>query len=830
MEVDNDDVDHPFIGRAYFLNSLRDAWRKYRVFGIFGQKSVGKSRTVNEFLKRLQSDVGDGDGDVGSLMISSVDLQGVTSMETLRLKILLLLGFINEVRNDADDWVLQMCNKINTDITHAYILSFDNAEDCLNHTTMKSEFVATCSMIIKNCQNTRIIFSSTTKIAHGFPFFFWQELPPMNITDGSKLVKSIAPDADFGEYLEKIVELCCGLPLVLTIAGCELGQPEGISFTPAEMVDILSQCRLRALSSESYASEEQVGSVYRKFIERLTSEFQQRLAVLGYIPGSFTDVEASQLLAHHTTNETRKETLRPLLRRYMIEFQPKTRRYNIHGILQDCLEVYFNIENLAEVRKRYCITFSRILRELSSHSETAEYMKAYAVFIQEYPNLQKLLTDVMHSTEEMFPFYIEMAATSSNLIIEFFGNESILFFTKCFELAQLYGKQKDRALAMTHYGRTLTNVKSDFVGGRKMLTEAVNILELSPPTESLATVLLSLGWTVYLQGDIPQAIKHFSRGLEVVKEAECGDSLVLYRHLNCLGISHNLEGNLQIAEEYMFAALKGYIRKLGHDHPLLGSINNNIGLIMASKRDSERAREYFERGLEIKQKTNAPLKAIIASQNTVADTYIQLGNHQEAKIMLEAALASLDFAPELYSHERGLTLDTLGKVYLNQKNYEDAIVSFQKAVNIRKITNKGCILHVESLINLGCAYKGAGAQTEALKLFEEAVTFESKVYKFKTDGLRMYTCYREMIDIFTNLGDVQKVREAYGKASVQLTAMIDLYQANDLPQPVKMCQKHLAQLKESEQANVLLHNLNDPASPARLQSSPCDDIWLLLCH
>ncbi|XP_041354151.1 uncharacterized protein LOC121371984 [Gigantopelta aegis] len=521
LDFDHDDFEHPFIGRAGFLNSIRSSWMRNRVFGIFGQKSVGKSRTVKEFLKRLQSDVGDD----GSLRIISVDLQGVTSMETLRLKILLLLGFINEVWNDADDWVLQMCDKMNTDIHHAYILSFDNAEDCLN-STLKDEFISTCSIIIWTCQNTRIMFSSTTKIACGFPFFFWQELPPMDTIDGSQLIKSIAPDVDFGEYLEKIVKLCCGLPLALTIAvtGYALSQENEIAFTAAEMVDILSQCRLRALSSESYLPEEQVGAVYKNFIEQLTKEFQQRLAVLGYIPGSFTDVEASQLLAHPTTSDTRQQTLRPLLRRYMIEFQPKTRRYNIHGILQDCLEVYFNIENLPDIQKRYCVTFSRVLHELSCQMETAEYLEAYAAFIQEYPNLQKLLTNVMHSTEEMFPFYIEMAATSSNLIIGFFGNESILFFTKCFELAQQYGKQRDQALAMTHYGRTLTSVKSDFMGGRKMLTEAVNILELSPPTESLATVLLSLGWTVYLQGEIPQAIKHFSRGLEVVKEAGCEDS------------------------------------------------------------------------------------------------------------------------------------------------------------------------------------------------------------------------------------------------------------------------------------------------------------------
>ncbi|XP_041351360.1 uncharacterized protein LOC121370288 [Gigantopelta aegis] len=802
MDFIPEDVDQPFIGRADFLNSLCSAWMRNRVFGIFGQKSVGKSRTVKEFLKRLQSDVGDD----GSLRIISVDLQGVTSMETLRLKILLPLGFINEVWNDADDWVLQMYDKINTDTRHAYILSFDNAEDCLN-STVKDEFISTCSTIISTCQNTRIIFSSTTKIARGFPFFFWQELPPMNTTDGSQLIKSIAPFVDFGEYLEKIVELCCGLPLAITIAGCELSQSEGISFTPAEMVDILSQCRLRALSSESYASEEQVGSVYRKFIEQLTREFQQRLAVLGYIPGSFTDVEASQLLGYNTSSETRQQTLSPLLRRNVIQVDPKTRRYNIHGILQDCLEVYFNLENLPEIRKRYCITFSRVLHELSCQMETTEYLEAYAAFIQEYPNLQKLLTNVIHSTEEMFPFYIEMAATSSNLIIEFFGNESIQFFTKCFELAQLYGKQRDQALAMTHYGRTLTNVKCDFVGGRKMLTMAVNILELSPPSESLASVTLSLGWTVYLQGQIPEAIKHFSRGLAVVQEAECEDSLTLCKLLNCLGLANMLEGNLNEAEKYLFSALRKFRRKFGDMHPSVGSVYNNISLLMGNKRDYERSIEYCLKGLEIKQETKAPLKGIVASQNNAAAKYVQMGKYDEANVLLKDAMKSLESAPQLYGFERGLTLDNLGQMYSKQKKYEEAIATFKMAVDIRKNVAKGGSSHIESLVNLGRAYKAAGAQTEALEAFEEAVFFQSKVYRQKMEALRMFTCYTLMIEILTELGEVQRVKTCYKKASEELESLITIYQNNGLDGEAERMSRRLDDLKRNEQNNPLLLNI-----------------------
>ena len=104
-------------------------------------------------------------------------------------------------------------------MSHAYILSFDNAEDCLDHAAMKEDFMATCKTIIWTCRNTRIILSSTTKVIRGLPFFFWQDLPPMNTKDGSQLIKSLAPDVHFGDCLEKIVKLCCGLPLALIIAG-----------------------------------------------------------------------------------------------------------------------------------------------------------------------------------------------------------------------------------------------------------------------------------------------------------------------------------------------------------------------------------------------------------------------------------------------------------------------------------------------------------------------------------------------------------------------------------------------------------------------------------
>ena len=41
------------------------------------------------------------------------------------------------------------------------------------------------------------------------------------------------------------------------------------------------------------------GDIYKKFINQLTEKYRQRLAILGYIPGTFNAEEARAMLGEH---------------------------------------------------------------------------------------------------------------------------------------------------------------------------------------------------------------------------------------------------------------------------------------------------------------------------------------------------------------------------------------------------------------------------------------------------------------------------------------------------------------------------------------------------
>ena len=76
------------------------------------------------------------------------------------------------------------------------------------------------------------------------------------------------------------------------------GGGEGVDSTCAysEVFKITSSCYILTISF--------VGEVYKRFIERLSQIFQDRLAVLGYIPGSFNVWEAKELLGKCYNNVT----------------------------------------------------------------------------------------------------------------------------------------------------------------------------------------------------------------------------------------------------------------------------------------------------------------------------------------------------------------------------------------------------------------------------------------------------------------------------------------------------------------------------------------------
>ena len=72
-----------------------------------------------------------------------------------------------------------------------------------------------------------------------------------------------------GIYLDKIAELCGGLPLALLMTGSELEQDDGL-LDPCDMVELLNKCRLKVLSQDLYPIQERIGKLVFSDGERIS--------------------------------------------------------------------------------------------------------------------------------------------------------------------------------------------------------------------------------------------------------------------------------------------------------------------------------------------------------------------------------------------------------------------------------------------------------------------------------------------------------------------------------------------------------------------------------
>ncbi|KAK3606708.1 hypothetical protein CHS0354_013869 [Potamilus streckersoni] len=242
----------------------------------------------------------------------------------------------------------------------------------------------------------------------------------MNKLESKKLLTAVAKSVDFGEHLDKIVELCGGLPLVLLMVGSELETDERM-LKSEEMVELLTECRLRALSREFYPKEDRIDT---------------------------KSVDAAKGLV-----------LVPLKKKNFVSYDSKTERFDIHGILRDCLSVYVCIKNIPAVRKRFCKTFAEEIKKISDMMSTTDYTEALVLFGLENPNLQKLLTEVMYTKHDTYDFFIEVASTCSTLLKNLMASESEKFYEGCLKITQQYGRHRDEAVVKIFYGSLLTYTK-----------------------------------------------------------------------------------------------------------------------------------------------------------------------------------------------------------------------------------------------------------------------------------------------------------------------------------------------------------------------------------
>ncbi|KAL4232472.1 hypothetical protein ACF0H5_007164 [Mactra antiquata] len=451
VDIDRDE----FVGRDEEIRDIQQHWKTCKIFGIFGIRSVGKSRLVKEFIKTKQHN---------KFELLLVDVGLINDPSKLYPNLCALLK--QEPDNDSlksNEWINDIARFLNSIPGKCYVLFFDNTEDSqdLKGPDVRDSFLSLLTTLVRQCRYVKIFVTSTTRIqlAQLRRAFFSLELKPLKPIHAKELLKSVVSEhVDLGEYESTIIKLCECLPLLLKIVGSELSEDEGMQ-TPQDIVEVLLKCRIKALSTEFYPPEDRVDHVYKKFIDRLEPKLKDFLITLGCIPGSFAAEQARDMLGQESTALVKHRVLVPNRRRHMLEYDPVQKRFNIQGILRECIQLYYTVDNLPEIRTRYCSVFSTVVKNITQRLGTVEYTKALSEISVEQPNLEKLLTEIRYTSQDNYKFFIQMATNCTELIERFMPGRCDELIQCCIKAAEMYGQTVDKASINIAVGSLYSNTK-----------------------------------------------------------------------------------------------------------------------------------------------------------------------------------------------------------------------------------------------------------------------------------------------------------------------------------------------------------------------------------
>ncbi|XP_061176032.1 uncharacterized protein LOC133184984 [Saccostrea echinata] len=783
-----------FKGRQRQLEDLKERFQKSIVVDVHGIRGVGKTALVREFCKRI------------TWKVIWVDLRNIKNTDEMTQAIMRQISSDNSLAEETEeDKLIHLLENIALeDKENDLLVVFDDADDVLSQSAIALDLLISLSHL----QNTKILLTSSVNMTTLFPeVLSFDELfvGPLSLLEGKELLRSICPSIKDEERIEKIVQLCGGIPLGILVAGGELADEKN-AIGVDDIICLLSDAKLRLkfLSLDSYTVEEQIGPVLKRSLESLSKvskELEDNLAMINYIPGSFDENEAVEVVGG--PEEESKRALSILCYRNLVSQDLHLKRFNIHDLLRECINEYIMIKDIPGVRARFSKTFANILKKIQEKTYTKDYADALCRLNLEQQNFNKLFTEVIYCTEDTYYVFVDLAATSipnGNMMFTTMTTYDIgiKFYEECLKKTQEFKNDIDTSKVLTGYGKVLNNIKGDYLHAGKIFRRAIEIRSRHPEIRDqfLAILCQSYGWNLMSEGKHKDATGHLEMAFEIEQELGLRFEPLILETMQSLAICYNQSEKVWKGEPLQLEVLKRRLHSLGTEmHPIIGSVMNNMGIMYQRKGENQKALEYYRKGLLIKTETKASVKAIVISEVNVAQTLLDCKQPREALEMLDNSLKRFKNIPSLYNDKMSLIWSAKGKVYMRTQNHKEAYLAFKKAIRLRKESSVNDI----SILKTICFYAEVAI---ALNKLQEAIKEINWGLQLKEDLLRnnptivwIIRGYELLMDAYFESRSKVDVMRTFEAGVRELQRLINVYEdLRDFPRREEM-EQHLRKFR-----------------------------------
>ncbi|AXT52206.1 CHAT domain-containing protein [Aquimarina sp. BL5] len=373
------------------------------------------------------------------------------------------------------------------------------------------------------------------------------------------------------------------------------------------------------------------------------------------------------------------------------------------------------IKHLAEKNEEKSITYSNIGSAYYKMSDfqnaLVNFQKSLEIKKQIFSGDHKFLSTsfgdlgLVYNAISQYDKAKEYQQKSLDMDIRLFGEEDQRVGNDLYNLAGTLSDLGEHSQALSYYRKSLEitiknkgqehlSVGYDYSGlgsyysGLKQYQNALKYqlkaLEIFRKNESqypLFAIYINIGLTLTDIGEYSKALQYHKKGMDIgLKILDKNHPSIGICYWN-IGFVHEKKEEKDLSIDYYSKALRIYKKAFGNNHPDIADLYINLGNVYIAKRDFKKALRYHTDALNIYSQTFKKENFKIAtSLLSLSMLHFEQNNLTESFDYSQKAIRIVD---SLYGELSPLSVEFLfqiGVIYYKQKDYQNALLFFDKAL------------------------------------------------------------------------------------------------------------------------------------------------------
>jgi signal transduction histidine kinase len=349
------------------------------------------------------------------------------------------------------------------------------------------------------------------------------------------------------------------------------------------------------------------------------------------------------------------------------------------------------------------------------------------------------------------------------------------------KLPGLSGIERTEALVQL----ALAYANTDSAQSLSYANEAIDFAKSSGDSVRLGLAIFNRGECYYYFDKYESALVNYNAALEIFKQLS--DSANIGDTHNSIGLVYYFTGEYNSAVRHFYISLN-YLQRAEHAEKT-ANVYSNLGLVFSRIGEYDKALRNY-RVASLINATIPDSTSLAVNFNGMGVSFYNLEQYDSSKVYYNKALNL--FKLQVNRQREAIALNNIANIYVNtgdslQKalnSYEQAIGVFEDLGDLRS--------KAHTLEGLGCVYREMKNYTRAVQVFHESLKLtEENGYGYYLQQLNYY-------DLALTYERMGRIDDAYNAFKLYSAFKDSLLREERLNQVAELEQKYLARQKEAE--------------------------------